>query len=68
MGLGGRFHLVLLTLALQFQSAQPSVSSGGLIVGQVIDVGSKRASGGRGGGARRTTRPQRAAATACADR
>ena len=42
MGLGGRLNLVLLALALHFQNPQAPVSSGALIVGQVIDVASKR--------------------------
>ena len=42
MSLGGRLDLVLLAVALQFQSAPPPAASGALIVGQVIDVASKR--------------------------
>lgn len=43
MGLGGRWQLaVLLLVALQSQAFQSRMSYGGLIVGQVIDAGTKR--------------------------
>lgn len=42
MSLGGRWQIVLLLIALPFQGAQTQDSYGGLIVGQVIDAGTKR--------------------------
>ncbi len=42
VGLGGRWQLALLVVALHFQGAQSQFSYGGLIVGQVIDAGTGR--------------------------